>query len=368
MVYPRSVAVARANASKTYSTRMCMQWTRIMFGIGAVGDYDGDGAADAEDGWKASVKKHRDRKPPAGVPVWYGGGSSDNGHVAVSLGPNRDGVYMIRTTDGAGAGINGTRRLDFPEKSWGMPYLGWSEDIGGTMIPNDMAPKKRKEITELEVLSWNVLYKNDADAVVAEVKDILTHQEPEVMVLYESIKLYNRLEGMGYAVFQFKPRRRNKGHTSHNGNIVVMVRRDIQIARTFAAWMKLTWIAPRTKRKQDPRVYRGVKIVKNQVTWKIMGVHLPFGAKPRRESVVRIKKWISNTRKGTPVIVVGDWQKKRPEIVKWVADPINARVAGSGIDLVVFKHCGLVEAKSLGDRISDHPLMRFRFRKVRWVK
>lgn len=143
MALTRTQVAQRALASTHYATRMCMQWTRLMAGQDAVGDYDGDKAADAEDGWKSSTSKHPDdREPPEGTMVFYGGGSKDNGHAAISLGPiGENGVYMIRTTDGAGAGVNGTRRLDYPEVMWGMPYLGWTEGIGDAKIIDDSKPK-----------------------------------------------------------------------------------------------------------------------------------------------------------------------------------------------------------------------------------
>lgn len=132
MVATRQQAVANALASATNVPRYCAQWTRERFLVGALGDYDGDGAADAEDMWKAAkIRNADDRNPPAGVPVYWGGGSQDNGHIAVSLGGG-----MIRSTDAAGAGRVGTVALDFPEKAWGMPYLGWSEDLYGNEIPD----------------------------------------------------------------------------------------------------------------------------------------------------------------------------------------------------------------------------------------
>lgn len=142
MALTQSQVVDRANASKTYATRMCMQWTRLMAGQEAVGDYDGDKAADAEDGWKSSTSKHPgDREPPAGSMVFYGGGSKDNGHAAISLGPvGENGQYMIRTTDGNGAGQNGTRTLNYPELMWNMPYLGWTWGIGDAEILRDPPP------------------------------------------------------------------------------------------------------------------------------------------------------------------------------------------------------------------------------------
>ena len=126
----REEAVKAAQASTANTPRYCARWTRSQFGVAALGDFDGDGAADAEDMWKAAVLRHPgDPAPPPGVPVYYGGGSQDNGHAAVSVGGG-----LIRSTDARGAGRVGTVPLDFPTSAWGMPYLGWSEDLYGHLI------------------------------------------------------------------------------------------------------------------------------------------------------------------------------------------------------------------------------------------
>lgn len=143
----RKEAVKVALATTRNTPRMCQAVTRGWFNAPSVGDYDGDGAADAEDGWKtepAWAKHPGDRKPPAGTPVSYGGGSSDNGHRAISLGPvGPNGEYMIRSTDGGGSGVTATVSLSFPERAWNMPYLGWSETISGLTIPKDSEPKPK---------------------------------------------------------------------------------------------------------------------------------------------------------------------------------------------------------------------------------
>jgi hypothetical protein len=129
----REAAVKAALASFVNTPRYCARWTRSQYGVAALGDYDGDGAADAEDMWKAATLRHPgDRLPPAGVPVYYGGGSQDNGHISVSLGGG-----LIRSTDARGAGRVGTVPLDYPERIWGMPYLGWSEDLYGHVIRSE---------------------------------------------------------------------------------------------------------------------------------------------------------------------------------------------------------------------------------------
>lgn len=137
--YDRDDAVIRALAAKNNVPNTCQLWTRLVFGVPSVGDFDGDGASDAEDGWKSEPEKYKhpgDRHPPAGVPVSYGGGSRDNGHRAVSLGQG-----MIRSTDADGLGHIATVPLDWPEKTWGLKYLGWSDTCDGYLIPTPAPPK-----------------------------------------------------------------------------------------------------------------------------------------------------------------------------------------------------------------------------------
>lgn len=137
--YNRAQAVERAKASKTNAPGYCQLWTRELFGAPSAGDVDHDGASDAEDGWKSEPAKYKhpgDRNPPAGVPVSYGGGSADNGHRAISLGGG-----MIRSTDAGGWGKVATVPLDWPERAWGLTYLGWSETCDGWPIPEPPAPK-----------------------------------------------------------------------------------------------------------------------------------------------------------------------------------------------------------------------------------
>lgn len=139
--YNRAQAVERALESKTNVPNTCQLWTRNLFGAPSAGDYDGDGASDAEDGWKSEPAKYRhpgDRDVPVGVPVSYGGGSADNGHRAISLGGG-----MIRSTDAGGWGKVATVPLDWPERAWGLTYLGWSETCDGWLIPLPPPPKPK---------------------------------------------------------------------------------------------------------------------------------------------------------------------------------------------------------------------------------
>jgi hypothetical protein len=128
----RERAARLAEASTHNVPDGCQLWTRTQFNAPSAGDQDHDGDADAVDGWKSEPvsARHHDRTPPRGVPVAWGGGSHGHGHRAISLGGGK-----IRTTDGAGRGVVATRNLDWPEREWGLAYLGWSETIDGHKIP-----------------------------------------------------------------------------------------------------------------------------------------------------------------------------------------------------------------------------------------
>jgi len=140
MVKNREDAAQTAENQSKASVGICQLWTRMVYGSVSVGDVDGDGDADAVDGWKSEPKdaQHTNRKPPRGVPVAFSGGSRGFGHRAVSLGGGK-----IRSTDMSSSGYSpgniGTTTISQIERSMNVTYLGWSETIGGVKIP--LAPK-----------------------------------------------------------------------------------------------------------------------------------------------------------------------------------------------------------------------------------
>jgi len=141
MPVSRQQAVVNALRSATYPVGMCARWTREQYSIPALGDFDGDGDADAVDMWKACVlKNHDDRNPPAGVPVFWAGGSRGHGHAAISLGGGN-----VRSIDRPRSGQVGTVPLSEIERVWNLRYLGWAFDLYGHEIPDELA-----EIAELQ--------------------------------------------------------------------------------------------------------------------------------------------------------------------------------------------------------------------------
>lgn len=150
VVYNREEAAKRAEASTTNEPGTCQLWTRTIFGAPSVGDRDKDGDSDAVDGWKSepSTSRHTDRNPPRGVPIAWSGGSHGYGHRAVSLGKNKDGVNMVRSTDAPVRGKVGTVPLDWFEKNWGLTYLGWSDTISGIPIPKPVTEPKPTRVSK----------------------------------------------------------------------------------------------------------------------------------------------------------------------------------------------------------------------------
>lgn len=131
-------ALAAALLTKYNVPGYCQFVTRSWLDAPSAGDFDADGASDAEDGWKKEPASARrfDRNPPEGYPVSYLGGSNDNGHRALSAG-RINGVTHIRSTDAGGSGRVATVPLDWPEKNWGLTYAGWSTTMDGVPIPKD---------------------------------------------------------------------------------------------------------------------------------------------------------------------------------------------------------------------------------------
>lgn len=149
MVNTREQAARVAEATKTNKPGRCQEVTRGYYLAPSSGDFDGDGRADAEDGWKTEPihARHFDRNPPRGAPVSFLGGRNDDGHRAISLGGG-----IIRSTDFNGvtkryqAGVVGNGTIDEVARAMGVTYAGWSDTIDGYLIPKDVpkpAPKPK---------------------------------------------------------------------------------------------------------------------------------------------------------------------------------------------------------------------------------
>jgi hypothetical protein len=139
-------AIAAALAQDRNVLGTCQSTVRGWFAAPSVGDVDGDGDADAVDGWESEPKAYRhpgDRNPPPGVPLSFEGGSRGFGHRAMSLAHKGH----IRSTDMNGNTYSPTftstvssettsAAIAVLEQQMNQRYLGWSETIDGQLIPN----------------------------------------------------------------------------------------------------------------------------------------------------------------------------------------------------------------------------------------
>jgi hypothetical protein len=81
--------------------------------------------------WKYAIGKHpKDRTPPYGAPVFWGGGRMGFGHIAIMTSNG-----LVRSSDAGGRGLMGTKPLSWFEAHWGQRYLGWAEGFNGVRIP-----------------------------------------------------------------------------------------------------------------------------------------------------------------------------------------------------------------------------------------
>lgn len=123
---------------ESYPAGWCLRFCLTeIYGAPGVGDWDGDGAADAEDYAKALSRAgllHRITSYddiPAGALVLWTGGRRDHGHAAYCLGGGE-----IVSTDLPKSGRVGRVPATRPETSWGLKPAGWTLEglVGSTAI------------------------------------------------------------------------------------------------------------------------------------------------------------------------------------------------------------------------------------------
>ena len=126
VVQSGSEAVRNANRFSHNVPGMCLQYVRTWLEIPS-------GNPDAIAAWGNARHKHingRDRDaqhPPKGAPVFWAGG---HGHIALAVSD-----HMGRSTDTPCTGSVGTRDGNWWRVNWNKPYLGWTEDLNGILIP-----------------------------------------------------------------------------------------------------------------------------------------------------------------------------------------------------------------------------------------
>lgn len=129
MVNAHPIREARRRARSDEPTSepgMCLREVRECYGVGPA-------AADAAQAWEDAEHKHRQtdpRKIPRGVPVFWTGGSSDHGHIAISTGFKAE----CFSTDIRRPGYFDKVPIEEIHEKWGLKLVGWSEDLNGVRV------------------------------------------------------------------------------------------------------------------------------------------------------------------------------------------------------------------------------------------
>lgn len=114
-------AIQKALGTSRNDPGMCDKWVASYYGYGS------SGYATAIAHWNSIPpdKKHPgDNNPPAGALVFWSGGSTGAGHVALSLGGGK-----IVSTDYPRSGITSTTTIDAISSGWGEHYQGWATPV-----------------------------------------------------------------------------------------------------------------------------------------------------------------------------------------------------------------------------------------------
>lgn len=115
---------ASALASSSNIPGQCLEWSREQADIPSK-------YPDATTAWEhATGRRPGDTDPPRGAAVYWTGGSSGHGHIAISLGNG-----LVRSSDADGTGQVGTVPIRYFDREWNLHYVGWANSINGYTIP-----------------------------------------------------------------------------------------------------------------------------------------------------------------------------------------------------------------------------------------
>lgn len=148
--------VALSWVGDEYPPGWCLRFClRELYGVPGIGDWDGDGAADAEDYAKAAARAGLLHKItdyddiPAGALVLWTGGRNDHGHAAYSLGAGE-----IISTDLPTRGRVGRVEAGQPERSWGLKPAGWlTQAVTGEQLTKPSKAKPKPSTTRYRVMA-----------------------------------------------------------------------------------------------------------------------------------------------------------------------------------------------------------------------
>lgn len=140
----RAIRTARSMAKRgvAIAAGTCLLQVRTVMGIPALGDYDGDGDADAEDAWKRANPGHQHpitstTRLPRGVPVFWLGGTHDNGHVAIATGYGTGNDATVWSPGIPGDPTHWRKvTLRAITWGWGLQLAGYATELNGHPVPD----------------------------------------------------------------------------------------------------------------------------------------------------------------------------------------------------------------------------------------
>lgn len=126
-VSERAIAAAayQSKNGPRFGYGLCLQRCRMCYDVDAL-------EPDAASAWAHAKFRHTQTNPvkiPRGVPVFWTGGSSGHGHIAISTG---DGWCW--STDIKRTGYFDKVPIADIHSQWGLTLVGWTEDINGVRV------------------------------------------------------------------------------------------------------------------------------------------------------------------------------------------------------------------------------------------
>lgn len=134
----------KPNTKQKEQSGNCLRFTFLAFG-----GKNGFGFSESRQAWNGQKKRHVGERPPRGVyvPVWFDwtgtieGVTKNWGHTAIAL---PDGRILSSPLNGYGQDIFAS--VSALEKAFGAKYLGWSEQMDGTVVVKPAPGKYRKKL------------------------------------------------------------------------------------------------------------------------------------------------------------------------------------------------------------------------------
>ena len=255
--------------------------------------------------------------------------------------------YEFQVIDGSGSGMN-----------------GWIQTTHGNwVVGKDTTTRDPSIPATLSVFSWNV--KAGAarvDTVLAELKEMLAAKKPDVAALQECYNLPRFGDAFpGYSFsYQAAGEAKTDGYVSEHPANVMLVRDGVEVKVQAPLEMTETWKGPKVGAMHDPRIHRRVTVEKDDVTWRVVNMHVPPPVSGGgnndaiAESNAAMLECLLEFPTNEPVIIVGDMNQDNATVVRRVGAPGGAVVDGGGVDLALSRYCKKTSGENLGPHTSDH--------------